>query len=333
MTFTEKMLEKAKLSVKSILLPESTEEKILRAARKIADLGAARPILLGLTNEIFDAAQSYGISLENMEIMDSENETIKAEVIAKFLTISDELSEKALNRKFRDNMNYAAALVRLGYADCLGAGLTHTTGEVILTAQMFIGMQKGISVVSSIGLAEFPNFTSSEDNMLCFTDCAVNVKPTSEELADIAIVSARTVKALLGWEPRVGMLSFSTKGSSEHEEAAKVIEAVRAAKEREPDLLIDGEFQLDAAIIPAVAAKKVKEPSQVAGRANILVFPDLGAGNIGVKMAQIFGGAVAHGPLLQGFAKPVTDFSRSAPVDEIVGNLVMLTVYAQNMQG
>jgi phosphate acetyltransferase len=337
MTFTELMLDKAKRSPKSILLPEPTDpaagDKILKAAEIIAGLGAARPVLLGAPEEIRNAAKNNGVTLDSIKIINFEDEEFKAEVIRKYLEISEEYSAKSLNRKFGDPLNFAAALVRLGYADCLGAGLTRTTGEVILAAQMFIGLQERISVVSSIGIAEFPHFTGPEGNMLCFTDCAVNINPSSEELADIAIISARTVKALLGWDPRVAMLSFSTKGSGDHGDALKVAEAVRIAKDREAGLEIDGEFQLDAAIIPASAAKKVKQPSSVAGKANILVFPDLDAGNIGVKMAQIFGGAIAHGPLLCGFARPVTDFSRSAPVEEIVGNLVMLSVYAQNIKG
>jgi len=332
MTFTETLLKKALLSPKSIVLPEASEEKILLAARKVADLGAARPILLGNPDEISASANGAGVSLEGIEVVDSGDEAFKTELIGKLLEVCGDFSEKALNRKFRDPLNVAAAMVRTGYADCLGAGLTCSTGEVILTAQLMIGMHEGINTVSSIGIAEFPNFNGPEGNLLCLTDCAVNMRPSPEELADIAITSAQTVRTLLGWEPSVAMLSFSTRGSSTHEDVEKVRKAVEIARSRKPDLLIDGEFQLDAAIIPEVARKKVRDHSPVAGRANIIVFPDLGAGNIGVKMAQIFGGAVAHGPLLQGFAKPVTDFSRSAPVEEIAGNLVMLSVYAQNMQ-
>lgn len=330
MTFTESMLSKAVLSRTSIVLPEAAEEKILQAARKVADINAADPILLGNPDEITAAAKAAGVLLEGIRIVDAEDEAFKEKLISDFLATSDDFSEKALNRKFREPLNVAAAMVRTGYADCLGAGLTRSTGEVILTAQLMIGMREGISTVSSIGIAEFPNFSGPEGNLLCFTDCAVNMKPSPEELADIAVASAQTVSALLGWEPRVAMLSFSTKGSGEHEDVEKVREAVEIVRSRKPGLLIDGELQLDAAIIPEVAKKKVRDGSPVAGRANILVFPDLGAGNIGVKMAQIFGGAIAHGPLLQGFARPVTDFSRSAPVEEIVGNLVMLAVYAQN---
>ena len=156
---------------------------------------------------------------------------------------------------------------------------------------------------------------------------AYRLQKPQEELADIAIVSTDTVSTLLGWSRVV--LSFSTKGSSEHEDVERVRNAVDIIRERRPDIKADGEFQLDAAIIPEVAEKKVKDGSDVAGRANILVFPDLGAGNIGVKMAQIFANAIAHGPMLQGFARPVTDFSRSAPIEEIVGNLIMLAVMAQ----
>ena len=329
MTFTEKMLEKARKQRKSIALPEATNEKVLLAAARLVELGAAQPILVGIPAEIRAAAADCGVDLTEIPVVDAADEAFLAELKQEFLAVCSDLSEKALGRRFRDPMNVAAAMVRTGRADCLAAGIVHTTGEVILTAQVFIGTKPGISVISSLGMVEFPHYETSEGNMICFADCAVNAKPTSEELADIALASADTVSLLLGWEPRVAMLSFSTKGSSEHEEVDRVRAAVEIARERRPELAVDGEFQLDAAIIPAVAAKKVKEPSAVAGRANVVIFPDLGAGNIGVKMVQIFADATAHGPLLQGFVKPVTDFSRSAPVEEIVGNLVMLAVTAQ----
>ena len=329
MTFTEKMLEKARQNRKSITLPEATNEKVLLAAAKLVELGAAQPVLVGNPDEIKAAAADCGVDLTALPVVDTTDEAFLSELKRDFLALSSEFSEKALGRRFRDPMNVAAAMVRTGRADCLAAGIVHTTGEVILAAQMFIGTKPGISVISSIGMVEFPNYTTSEGNMICFADCAVNAKPSSEELADIALASADTVSMLLGWEPRVALLSFSTKGSSEHEEVDRVRAAVEIARERRPELAIDGEFQLDAAIIPAVAAKKVKEASPVAGKANVVIFPDLGAGNISVKMVQIFAGATAHGPLLQGFARPVTDFSRSAPVEEIVGNLVMLAVTAQ----
>lgn len=256
--------------------------------------------------------------------IDHTDEQVREDVIAAFLSVSPDFSEKALKRKFKYPLNFAAALVRLKKADCLAAGIDYSTGEVLLASQSFIGMQEGIETISSIGIVDAPTFSGPQGNFLIIGDCAVCQNPDSSELADIACTSADTVKGLLGWEPRVALVCFSTDGSGEGEITEKVVEAVRLAQERRPDLHIDGEFQFDAAIDPAVAEKKVKRESAVAGRANVIIFPDLNAGNIGVKLIQRFGNALAYGPILQGFASAVTDFSRSAPVDEIVGNLIML---------
>jgi phosphate acetyltransferase len=227
-------------------------------------------------------------------------------------------------------MHFALILEHVGEIDGVVAGLNHTTGEVILAAQMIIGIREGISTVSSVGIWSIPGFEGSEGEFLAHADCAVNPDPTSEELADIAIASADTIGQLMGWEPRVVMLSFSTKGSMVHPSVDKVINALEIARRRRPELLIDGELQLDSAISPAVAAKKIKEPSAVAGRANILIFPNLDAGNIGVKLVQNFAKASACGPLLQGFRKPVSDLSRGAPLEDIVGVVSMLVICAQN---
>jgi phosphate acetyltransferase len=219
----------------------------------------------------------------------------------------------------------------IGEADCSVAGLMHTTAEVIMAAQNLIGMQEGMETISSWGVWSIPGWESPDGNLLVHADCAVVVDPTVAELADIAIASADTTAALLDIEPRVAMLSFSTKGSGQHEKSDKVVEALGIARRRRPDLKIDGEFQLDSAIVPSVAARKVKEPSEVAGKANILIFPDLNAGNIGVKLVQIFGHADAFGPLLQGFAKPITDLSRGHTVEQIVGAATNVIVQAQGM--
>lgn len=328
MEFIEQIREKAKRAPKKIIFPESMEEKILQAARQVLDLGFAFPILVGREADIKARADEMGVSTEGFAFIDHEDEAVLKKLIGEYLAMSDMFSEKALKRKFKTPLNFAAGAVKVGLSDCLAAGFAHATAEVVIAAQSFIGMQEGISTVSSLGIVEFPNWSGPQGNFLAFTDCAVQPRPTSEELADIAIASSDTVSALLGWQPRVGMLSFSTKGSTEHEDADVVINSVPIARAKRPDLLVDGEFQIDTAILPAVAAKKLKEPSDVGGKANVLVFPNLGAGNIGVKMAQIFGGAIAYGPMMQGFAKPVTDFSRSAPLEEIVGNLAMLVVRA-----
>nr|WP_114299681.1 phosphate acyltransferase [Anaerobacterium chartisolvens] len=327
-TFMEQLVEKAKNSPKSIIFPETGNEKVIQAARKVKDIGIAFPILVGKKEAIEQFAADLGISTDGFNYVDNTDEKTIADTVQAYLAVSRELTEKTLNRKLKDPLNFAAAQVKVGKADCLAAGIDHTTGEVILASQMFIGMQKGIQIISSIGIVEAPDYQGSEGNLLAITDCAVCQNPNASELADIACASSDTMKSLLGWEPRAALICFSTDGSGQHEITEKVVEAVRLANERRPDLAIDGEFQLDAALNQKVAAKKVKRESRVAGRANIIVFPDLNAGNIGVKLIQTFGNALAHGPLLQGFAKPVTDFSRSAPVDEIVGNLIMLVVRA-----
>jgi phosphate acetyltransferase len=195
---------------------------------------------------------------------------------------------------------------------------------------MIIGLQEGISTVSSTGILSIPGYEGPQGSLLGIADCAVCPAPDSKELADIAISTADTLHSLLGWEPRVALLSFSTKGSATHERVETVLKALEIVRERRPELRIDGELQLDSAIVPEVAARKVKGGSPVAGKANILIFPDLNAGNIGVKLVQRFAKAVAYGPLLQGFAKPVSDLSRAAPVEEIVGATTMVAVYAQN---
>lgn len=191
-----------------------------------------------------------------------------------------------------------------------------------------MGLQPGVENPSSLGIADVPGFSLGENGMLALADCAITAQPDAKDLAGIAIASADTVRSLLGWEPRVAMLSFSTCGSAEHESIDVVRQAVALAKELRPGLKVDGEFQLDAALLPQTAEKKVTRSSDVAGRANVLVFPNLHAGNIGVKLIQIFGRANAYGPVLQGFAKPVCDFSRSAPVEEMLGNVAMLVIRA-----
>jgi phosphate acetyltransferase len=326
----EQFKQKAKADPKKVALPEADEEKILRAARQVKDAGIAEPILVGKPETIQATAAEAGISLEGLPIVDHTDEE-KVEFYAnEFVKVDAMFSVKALKRKMKNPLNFAAMMVRFGDADSILAGLSHTTGDVIMSCQMIIGLAEGISTVSSMGLMNIPGYEGPEGSLLAISDCAVVPQPDAKELADIAISTAGTVKALMGWEPRVALLSFSTKGSTTHESVDVILEALADARKRQPDLLIDGELQLDSAIVPEVAAKKIKgEESPVAGKANILIFPNLGAGNIGVKLVQQFGKAVAYGPLLQGFARPVCDLSRSAPVDEIAGAMAMVAVCAQ----
>ncbi len=227
---------------------------------------------------------------------------------------------------------FAMAMEAVGDVACTFAGIETTTEEVILAGQTLIGLADNISTISSLGIFNIPGFEGSEGTLLGFGDSAVCTNPDAEQLASIAIAACDTLQGLLGWEPRCALLSYSTSGSGNGPLVDKVLEALKIANERRPDLAIDGEFQLDAAINPAVAAKKVKRESRVAGRANIIIWPDLNVGNIGVKLVQQFAHADAYGPMLQGFKKIVCDCSRGAPISEIVGNIAISAVRAGHLE-
>ncbi len=254
-------------------------------------------------------------------------------MINDYLQLNAALSAKSLRRKTNaDPIFTAMILLALGRVDCSFAGLVHTTGEVISAGHLIVGLKEGVKTPSSIGIFDIPGYEGSEGSLLAFGDSAVCTDPSAEDLASIAISACNTVTELLGWDARCALLSYSTDGSADSHLVEKVRNAVAIANETRPELKIDGEFQLDSAIVPAVAAKKVKRESAVAGKANIIIWPDINAGNIGVKLVQQFGKANAYGPLLQGFAKVVCDCSRSAPVSELVGNIAMAAVRAQNME-
>jgi phosphate acetyltransferase len=213
---------------------------------------------------------------------------------------------------------YAGMMAAAGDADTMVAGVATPTAMVIQAGVLTVGLAKGIETPSSFFLMVVPDFQGEKDKPFIFADCAVNIDPTASQLADIAIASQSSASKLLADDPRVAMLSFSTRGSASHEHVDKVTEALQIARQKVPGMMVDGEFQADSAIIPRVAAKKVKDESSVAGRANVLVFPDLDAGNIAYKLTQYMAGAAAIGPFLQGFAKPLSDLSRGASVDDIV---------------
>jgi phosphate acetyltransferase len=321
---------KAKAHPKLVIFPEAREDRILRAARQALDLGIAHPILVGKPDAIAALASSIGISLDGISIADHTDEVLVDGLIARYLQTNSMLPGKALKRMLRAPIYFALMMEAVGEADCTVAGLTLTTGEVILAAQTILGMQPGIETVSSMGIWSIPGFEGADGNLLIHADCAVCPDPNPEELADIAIATADTTRCLLDLEPRVALLSFSTRGSAQHEKVDRVLEALEIVRRRRPDILIDGELQLDSAIIPAVAERKIKDVGPVAGKANIVIFPDLNSGNIGVKLVQIFGKAKAYGPLLQGFSKPITDLSRGHSVEEIVGAITNVVVLAQS---
>lgn len=330
MDIMEKVYAKAKENLQRVAFPEATEEKILLTVKELYDNAYCIPILVGKVDDIRTAAEKFGVSLEGIQVVDAYDEAFIDKTVNDYVAVYPLFSAKSMKRRANSDPMFTALMMEAnGLVDVTFAGLTHTTGDVILAAQTVIGMKKGISTVSSSGIFNIPGYEGSEGSLLGFGDSAVCVDPSAEDLAGIAISACETVAALTDWEPRCALLSYSTCGSGVGQMVDKVVEAVKIANEKRPDLAIDGEFQLDSAINPKVAAKKVQRESKVAGKANIIIWTNIDVGNVGVKLVQQFAHADAYGPFLQGFNKIVCDCSRSAPVSELVGNVVMSCVRAQ----
>jgi len=308
MGLIERIREKARAGVKRIVLPEGDEPRTVEAAAIAKREGLAEPVLLGRDFR-FDRADAYAAELFELRKAKGLTEEKAAELVA-------------------DPMYYGMMMVKLGDADGLVSGAVHSTGDMLRPALQIVKTKPGMKLVSSSFLMECPNRALGEDGLLVYADCVVNPNPSAEELAHIAVAAADTARALCGIsEPRVAMLSFSTKGSADHALVAKVREAVEIAHALAPGLVLDGEMQFDAALVPSVAAAKAPG-SPVAGRANVFVFPDLQAGNIGYKITQRLGGAECFA-VLQGLAKPCNDLSRGCSVEDIVNTIAMTAVQAQ----
>lgn len=326
--FMKSMIERAAKTPCRIALPEAVSEPVLKLAEAVVAAGVGTPVLVGSKEAVLAAIERARVDATGFDYFDIDDEAATDELSERYRSLHDDFSPKALARRMGDPLLCAMLLVKAQVVDAVAAGKELSTGEVVAAAMQIVGLAPGVRCPSSLGIADVPGFQGPEGSMLALADCAITAQPDAEELAGIAAASADTVRTLLGWEPRVAMLSFSTCGSAEHETIEVVREAVRLVSERRPDVACDGEFQLDTAIVARVAERKVPRESAVAGRANVLVFPNLHAGNIGVKLIQIFGHANAYGPVLQGFAAPVCDFSRSAPLEEMLGNVAMLAVRA-----
>ena len=329
MSVIDQIFEKAKSNPQKVVFPEALNEKMMKAAFEAGSEGYIYPILVGNKAEIEQAIKERGYDLSVFTVVDMEDEEYRKRLIEKYIALPDtRLKEKALNRRMQDKLQFAMVMQAVGDADVTFAGIDYTTGDVLLAGQMIIGLKPGIATISSIGLCDIPGYEGSEGSLLAVGDSAVCTNPNAQQLASIAISACDTVKSLLDWQPRCACVSYSTLGSGQGELIDKVTEAVKIANELRPDLAIDGEFQLDAAISPSVAAKKVKRESKVAGKANVVIWPDLNVGNVAVKLIQQFGHADAYGPMLQGFKKVVCDCSRGAPVSELKGNIVISAVRA-----
>ncbi len=328
MAIIDKIKAKAKSDVKHIVLPEGEEVRNVQAASMIVKEGLAKLTLLGNPDKVKEVAA--GANLDGIEIIDPATSDKCGGYAAALYELrkAKGMTEEQAATLVKDPMYYGIMMVKLGDADGLVSGAIHSTGDMLRPALQVIKTKPGMKTVSSCFLMECPNKNYGDNGVMIFADCAVIPNPTAEELANIALGAADSARKLAGMEPRVAMLSFSTKGSAKHDNVTKVQEATRLAKEMDPELMLDGELQLDAAIVESVG--QLKAPgSEVAGKANTLVFPDLQAGNIGYKLVQRLAGAEAYGPILQGIAKPCNDLSRGCSAEDIVATVAITAAQAQ----
>ncbi len=328
MAIIDKIKAKAKSDVKHIVLPEGEEIRNVQAAVMIRDQGLAKLTLLGNPDKVKEVAA--GADLTGIDIIDPADSD-KAPLYAATLydlRKAKGMTEEEAAKKVSDPMYYGIMMVKLGDADGLVSGAIHSTGDMLRPALQVIKSKPGMKTVSSCFLMECPDKSFGDDGVMIFSDCGVIPAPTAEELANIALGAADSARSLANMEPRVAMLSFSTKGSAKHDSVTKVQEATRIAHEMDPELALDGELQLDAALVEKVG--QLKAPgSKVAGHANVLVFPDLGAGNIGYKLVQRLAHAEAYGPILQGIAKLCNDLSRGCSAEDIVATVAITACQAQ----
>lgn len=331
MAYIDLIKERARIDKKTIVLPESGDKRTLLAAAKITEEGIADVILIGNEEKIMDGAGWLEVDLTDVKVINPTN-TPKLDEYVNILYETRKAKgmteEKAREILLSDYLTFGIVMVKANDADGMVAGACHSTADTLRPALQILRTAPGVKLVSSFFVMDTQFKNLGENGTFLFADCGLNQNPSAEELASIADSSSRSFKSLIGPKPVIAMLSHSTKGSAKHEMVDKVVEATRIAQEQYPHLTIDGELQVDAALVPGVA--KTKSPgSPVGGRANILIFPNLDAGNIGYKLVQRLGGAEAYGPMLQGIAKPVNDLSRGCSWEDIVGVVALTAVQAQ----
>lgn len=331
MSYIDLIKQRAKVDKKTIVLPESNDKRTLLAAAKILEEGIANIIMIGDEEKIMDGAGWLEVELDGITVINPKT----TERLEEYVNVLYETRkakgmtpEKAREILLNDYLTFGIVMVKNNDADGMVAGACHSTADTLRPALQILKTAPGVKLVSAFFIMDTMMKEQGENGTFLFADCGLNQDPAPEELAAIADTSARSFKSLVGPKPVIAMLSHSTKGSAKHALVDKVVEATKIAQEQYPHLVLDGELQTDAALVPSVA--KSKSPgSPVGGRANILIFPNLDAGNIGYKLVQRLGGAEAYGPMLQGIAKPVNDLSRGCSWEDIVGVVALTAVQAQ----
>lgn len=327
-SFIDTLIDRAKADKKTIVLPEGNDERILEAAQEALAQGIANIIILGDTDEI--AAKGY--NLEGATIIDPETSD-KQEEFAELLyelRKAKGMTPEEAKELVKDPIHFAVLMVKSGLCDGLVGGACHATIKILSPSLKIIKTAPGEPMVSSFFIMDVPGSEFGENGLFLFADCALEIQPTSEKLAHIANQTDKSFKRLIGDDPRIALLSHSSHGSAVNDDSTKVVKAVEYIRENYPDIVADGELQLDAAIVPELGASKAPD-SPVAGKANVLIFPDLDAANIGYKLVQRLGGAKAYGPVLQGLAAPVNDLSRGCTAEDVVGVIAITCVQAQTM--
>lgn len=333
MAYIDRIKERARQDKKTIILPESTDKRTLIAAAQILQEGIADIIMIGNEEKIHDGAGWLEVDLTGLQVVNpatSDKLDEYVELLYETRKAKGMTMDKAREILLSDYLTFGIIMVKANDADGMVAGACHSTADTLRPALQILKTAPGIKLVSGFFILDVPNCEFGDNGTFLFADCGLNQDPSAEELAAIADTSAKSFKSLIGSKPIIAMLSHSTKGSAKHALVDKVVEATRIAKEEYPHLMIDGELQTDAALVPSVAKSKAPG-SDVAGKANVLIFPNLDCGNIGYKLVQRLAKADAYGPMLQGIAKPVNDLSRGCSWQDIVGVVALTAVQAQNM--